>query len=411
MNKKILFIWNYFYFPWEKGKSRFSDLALAITNAGYELEVVCSSFYHMGKSQRALSDISLAELPYKVHFIQEPGYEKNVSLKRIRSIRAFNSGLRKYLSKHEEVDLVYVPVPSCKAALIARKWCDRVGAKLVIDIEDLWPESFSMIIHPRWACALLTAPLKIQADRNYRGADGIVAVSQTYVDRALSVRKDQPRHTVAPIGSDYEYAQALRRNYEPHLKNKDEFWITYIGTLGSSYDIRLAMDACESVYHAGHTEVVLNVLGSGPDEKTLKEYSKTLRVPVVFYGLIPYEKMMEVLFESDLGLNPIVKGSVASLINKVGDYAAAGLPVLNSQECSEYVTLLEMYHAGISVPPSNEKAFAKALKSVLDDKTILEPMNAGALDFGANALSRKESEQRILSLIATVLRGGELDNE
>ena len=46
-NKKLLFIWNYHYFPFEKGKSRFSDLLEAFVKEGYQVEVVTSSFYHM----------------------------------------------------------------------------------------------------------------------------------------------------------------------------------------------------------------------------------------------------------------------------------------------------------------------------------------------------------------------------
>lgn len=403
MSKKILFIWNYFYFPWEKGKSRFSDLAEEFVKAGYELEVVCSSFYHMGKNHRDSKDERINNLPYKVFFIGEPGYSRNVSFSRVRSIRTFNRGVGNYLSKHEPVDIVYVPVPSCKTALIAKKWCNKVGAKLVIDIEDLWPESFQMILKPYWLCNFVTLPLKHQANRCYRGADSIVGVSQTYVNRALSVRKDKPQSVVAPIGSDFEYVQSLRANYEPHLKPKGRFWITYIGTLGSSYDIQMVMDACESVYLAGHEEIVLNILGSGPDEEKLREHAKTLHVPVVFYGLLSYERMMEMLFESDLGLNPIVKGSVASLINKVGDYAAAGLPVLNSQDCEEYVCLLEEFGAGISVPASDAKAFRDTLLGLLDSKQDIGIMREGAIRLGQGPLSRTSSHMRVLELIESEL--------
>ena len=403
MSKKILFIWNYFYFSWEKGKSRFSDLAGEFVKAGYELEVVCSSFYHMGKNRRDSKDERINNLPYKVHFIDEPGYSRNVSFSRVRSIRAFNKGVGNYLSKHEPVDIVYVPVPSCKTALIAKKWCNRVGAKLIIDIEDLWPESFQMILKPRWLCNFLTLPLKRQANRCYREADAIIGVSQTYVNRALSVRKDKPQFVVAPIGSDFEYVQSLRVNYGPRLKPKGRFWITYIGTLGSSYDIEMAMDACESVYVAGHKEIVLNILGSGPDEEKLKEYAETLHVPVVFYGLLPYERMMEVLFESDLGLNPIVKGSVASLINKVGDYAVAGLPVLNSQDCDEYVCLLGDFRAGVSVPASDMRAFRDALLTLLNSKQDIETMREAAIRLGQGPLSRTASHMRVLELIESEL--------
>ena len=402
MNKKVLFIWNYFYFPWEKGKSRFSDLASAIVKAGHELEVVCSSFYHMGKSQRIVAKARLAELPYKVHFIQEPGYGKNVSIRRIRSIHVFNAGVRKYLSKHETADLVYVPVPSCKTALIARKWCDKVGAKLIIDIEDLWPESFEMVIRPKWACRLITLPLCWKANRCYRLCDGVVAVSKTFLERGLRVRKDVPPNCASPIGSDFEYVDGLKNSFVSR-KPQGEFWVAYIGTLGSSYDLKMVMDGCQSAYDKGHKELCLHIFGSGPDEDTLKAYSRELQVPVAFHGLLSYEEMMTWLFDADLGVNPIVKGSVASLINKVGDYAAAGVPVLNSQDCKEYVDLLTKFNAGISVPPSDGSAFAKKLIEILNGAVDIRTMKDGALRLGSSALSRSASQAKILSMIDILL--------
>ena len=405
MNKKILFIWNYFYFPWEKGKSRFSDLAEALVNSGYELEVLCSSFYHMGKTRRGVKDPRLCQLPYKVSFVGEPGYEKNVSLARVKSIHTFNKGVTHFLKGHEHVDFAYVPVPSCKTALIVKKWCMQTGAKLIIDIEDLWPESFQMIIRPRWLCRLLTFPLRIQANNAYRSADGIVAVSKTYLNRALCVRKDKPLGIVAPIGSDFEYVQTLREKKIDYKKPAGEFWVAYIGTLGSSYDIEMLMDACQRVYHNGHKELVLIILGSGPDEEKLKDHAHGLNVPVRFYGLVKYEEMMDVLFETDLGVNPIVKGSVASLINKVGDYAVSGVPVLNSQDCEEYCELLEKYGAGVSVPPSYLVAFAGTLEDILDHKDRLSEMKKGSLKLGREALSRQESQRRIIALFNSLGKG------
>ena len=57
-NKKLLFIWNYHYFPFEKGKSRFSDLLDAFVKEGYQVEVVTSSFYHMNSTPKNSVDLA-----------------------------------------------------------------------------------------------------------------------------------------------------------------------------------------------------------------------------------------------------------------------------------------------------------------------------------------------------------------
>jgi glycosyltransferase involved in cell wall biosynthesis len=400
-SKKLLFIWNYHYFPFEKGKSRFSDLLDAFVKEGYQVEVVTSSFYHMGKTQRSIEDPKYQSFGYKVHFIREPGYKKNVSFARVRSMNRFNAGVRVYLKKHDHVGVVYVPVPSIKLAAIVEKWCHITKAKCVIDVEDLWPESFQMIIKPKFLCKAFTWPLMLQANKVYRKADAAVAVSQTYMDRVERVRKDSFPNAVAPIGADVDYVRSIIGKGTA-TKPSGEFWVAYIGTFGKSYDLRMAIDAVSSLYGQGHTNIVFKLMGSGPEWEEIKTYAKNKPGKFEFLGLIPYDQMCQILGTSDVGLNPIVKGSVASLINKVGDYAACGLPVLNTQDCPEYEDLLSRFNAGLSSPAGNLDGLIENLKKVIDNPTLLGEMRKGAEELSTHYLSRAKSQSDILALIASI---------
>jgi len=51
--------------------------------------------------------------------------------------------------------------------------------------------------------------------------------------------------------------------------------------------------------------------------------------------------MVGLLCACQIAINPIKSKSAGSIINKVGDYAAAGLPVINSQENEEYRRLIK----------------------------------------------------------------------
>jgi len=401
MNKRILFVWNYFYFPFEKGKSRFSDLVDSFVKDGYEVEVVCSSFYHMGKITREIDDPRYQSFNFKVSFIREPGYSKNVSLDRVRSIRSFNQGVKDFLSSHDPVDFVYVPVPSMKLASICEKWANKTGAKCLIDVEDLWPESFEMIVHPRWLSRLFFWPMKIEANRTYRRADAVVAVSNTYLDRVKKVRKKPFPSVVAPIGADLEYVSSLLPN-SSIKKPQEEFWLSYIGTFGKSYDLRLVIDAVSELYERGRVELVFKIMGSGPDEEALKAYALTKPGRFDFLGILPYDQMCQILAVSDLGVNPIVKGSAASLINKVADYAACSLPVLNTQDCPEYVELLSSTKSGISVPPGEKGRFVEALSSLIYDRSALEAMRSKVPTLAQTYFSRAKSQSDILALITSI---------
>ena len=401
-NKKLLFIWNYHYFPFEKGKSRFSDLLDAfVKKEGYQVEVITSSFYHMGKTQRDIADPKYQSLGYKVTFVKEPGYKKNVSFARIRSMNHFNAGVRRYLQKHNPVDVVYVPVPSIKLAAIAEKWSRLIKAKCVIDVEDLWPESFQMIIKGKAFYHALTWPLKKQADKVYRNADAVITVSQTYMDRVRQARQDSFAHVVAPIGADIDYAHSIIGK-NAVIKPDGEFWISYIGTFGKSYDLKIVIDAVSSLNQAYFSNIHLKLLGSGPEENELKRYAAKQGGNIDFVGLLPYDKMCQYLAASDLGVNPIVGNSVASLINKVADYAACSLPVLNTQLCPEYEKMLSDCNAGLNVENGSSVALQKAILICLKNPQKLAELKKGAQELSLHYLSRAKSQSDILALIASI---------
>jgi glycosyltransferase involved in cell wall biosynthesis len=402
-NKKLLFIWNYHYFPFEKGKSRFSDLLEAFVKEGYQVEVVTSSFYHMGKTQRSIEDPKYQSFGYKVHFIPEPGYKKNVSFARVRSMNRFNTGVKRYLQKHDSVDAVYVPVPSIKLAAIAEKWCRITKAKCVIDVEDLWPESFQMIIKPKFLCKALTWPLMLQANKAYRKADAVVTVSQTYLNRVKQVREGKFPCAVAPIGADLDFVDRIQQNN--HLvKPENEFWICYTGTLGTSYDLETVIDAVDLAHRQTLHTFVFKIMGQGPDEERLLQYAKLKEGRFDFMGLLPYEKMCEILQVSDLAVNPIIKESVASLINKVADYAACGIPVINTQTCQEYVSLLDCTYSGCTIQSQDPSSLAELFVRFSQDPLLVQTMKHNARTSLRPFFSRAESQKKILLLISELLK-------
>lgn len=60
----------------------------------------------------------------------------------------------------------------------------------MIDIQDIWPEAFKMVFNVPIISDLIFYPMKKMADYIYSRADSIVAVSDTYADRASTVNKE-----------------------------------------------------------------------------------------------------------------------------------------------------------------------------------------------------------------------------
>ena len=101
---------------------------------GYDVEVVTTNFNHHRKEH-----VNKAEdRDYGMTLLNEKGYTKNVSFKRLISINSYKRNLKKYLLNNRKVDVVYAFVPPHSIAQVAHKYAKRVGAKFVIDVRDLW---------------------------------------------------------------------------------------------------------------------------------------------------------------------------------------------------------------------------------------------------------------------------------
>ena len=327
---KILMIANFVSFPFEGGNSRFTYILNMLDHKKNQLELITSNFRHSTKSKREYSPKKLSKVPYKITLLDEPGYKKNVSIKRFYSHKILSINLKKYLKKIDKPDLIYCAVPSLDLAKEAAKYAKNNNIRFIIDVQDLWPEAFKMVFKIPIINDIVFLPLTLKANYIYKNADDIIAVSETYVKRALSVNKKLVKGLSVFLGTDLNYFDKCQKNNKVVYKD-NIIRIAYIGTLGTSYDIKLIIDSIKILYSKGIKNIKFVIMGDGPLKESFELYAKQSEIDYEFTGRLDYEKMVGLLSSCDICVNPIVGSSVASIINKVGDYAASGLPVINTQ--------------------------------------------------------------------------------
>ena len=350
--KKVLLIANYWHFEQEKASSRYRKFADILCEK-YDLEVITSTFCHLKKAQRNEAELGLNSLPYKVTMCYEKGYSKNISLKRIFSYTQFGKNVLKYLRTQGKPDLIIVSVPSLAVADYVTSFARKNNIPVIVDIQDLWPEAFKMAINIPVISDILFAPMLWQANSIYKRADVIMAVSDTYVKRGKQNNKSAEELSIY-IGTDSQLVSDKIKGIEIE-KPQDEFWVGYVGALGHSYDIEAVINALKILKQEKNcNNIVFYVMGDGVLREKFQQHAKSQNVNCVFTGLLEYGKMMATLEKCDVAVNPIVGKSVSSIINKVSDYAAAGVPVVNTQNSLEYRQLLEKTNSGISVENGKE---------------------------------------------------------
>jgi glycosyltransferase involved in cell wall biosynthesis len=376
------------------GNNRTNYIPQFLHNHGYNVELVTSNFNHHKKEKVIVKE----KRDYKVTLLKEIGYKKNVSLKRVLSIIVYQFNLKNYLKHLSGFDYVYVFVPPHSVAHIARDFAKRINAKLIIDVRDLWPEAYKILFNNDVLYNLLFWPLLIHANITYKSTSLIFTVSKSYKQRIERVNNFS-QVNILYLGTSLSEFDKFKNNDLIIKKDLDEFWLTYSGTLGNSYDIELLLKVYKLLLNDGFTKIKLLIVGSGPNIQKLKLLDKELNTSTLFFPRLEYPKMVPIICNSDILLNPLVKNASQSIINKHMDYAAAGIPVISTQLTKEYKDLLKNYNSGFSINRTDHNDFKNHILKLYFDKTLRLEMGRNHRKMAEELFDRDKTYKVLINTI------------
>lgn len=361
----------------------------------HTVELITSSFFHTTKNFRRET---AKEWPFKVTFIEEPGYPVNVCLRRFYSHYVWGRNVGRYLRNRKKPDAVYCAVPSLSGAKQAADYCRKNHVRFVVDIQDLWPEAFQMIIRVPLLTDIAFLPFRLLADSIYRQADAICAVSETYAERALKVsRKCDDAQTVY-LGTELDTFDRYALTGGKKEMNSGKLRAAYCGTLGSSYDLTCVIDAV-ALLKKRNVSVQFVVLGDGPRLEEFREYAALKGIDAEFEGRLPYDRMCRELCSCDITVNPITHNAAQSIINKHADYAASGLPVISTQENREYRKLVRDYRMGYNCRNNDAEDLADKIQSLAGNPERRQKMGRNARRCAEERFDRKRTYQALVKCI------------
>ena len=359
---KILILAPFCSLPGEPYFNRFLYLA-EILSKRHEVTLLTSRFRHFDKSFRK----DLAEQSsFKIELIDESGYVKNVSIARLRSHSEFIKNFINWFTSSRrgaDYDLVYSAYPLIATNIALGKLKRDYNFKLVIDVQDVWPEAFAAVVPQLDFLPPALIPFSWRANKAYRAADALVAVSETYLNRAQLANPSAPG-LVTYIGSDSDFIDSVEAEKWPEPGVN----FLYIGTLSHSYDIETIVKGMAKFKLQGE-KYYLHILGNGPDAEYLKKIAPE---NVKFHGFVPYARMVALAKGSDFFINPIKGSAKQSITNKLSDYILIGKRVVTSQTNPEARQLLAragaiQYRAG-DVPSFMAAASQAANESVPQER-------------------------------------------
>jgi glycosyltransferase involved in cell wall biosynthesis len=321
---------------------RSSCLAEQLGQRGHEVVWWTSNLEHREKRPRHPGKREYGR-NFTVNIVKSLPYRKHVSLARIKFERTFARNVFKVLdASPEKPDVIVQAEPAVCYADIAVRYYKKRPCPLVIDVIDLWPELFRMLL-PQSAKGLekfVLGPLYGRRRRLLECADGFMAVSKDYL-RVANVEAPGRPGIVAYLGIDVG-SFSKHKGSPPCLPEKQpgDIWCIYVGTLGKNYDISCLLEAAQRL--VPHRVKIL-IAGAGDRRGEVEEAAR--RGLVIFLDTLTRQELIEVYRQCDLGLAPYAEGSTVAMPFKAFDYLAAGLPIVTSIK-GELGEMLESNSAG-----------------------------------------------------------------
>ncbi|MET1001567.1 MAG: glycosyltransferase family 4 protein [Acidimicrobiia bacterium] len=249
------------------------------------------------------------------------------------------------------------------------------GTRFVYDQHDLCPELYES----RFATASPAVGRVLRAlERcNYGVADRVIATNQSYARVAQNRgRKQAADVTVVRTGPD---ADALRRRTPvPELKRGRRHLAAYIGVMGPQDGVDYVVRAAyEIVHNLGRTDIAFTIMGSGDcfDELVALRDELGLHDHVEFTGRVPDDTVAQVLSTADIGLSPDPKNPLndVSTMNKTLEYMAYELPVV---AFDLHETRVSAGGAAVYAEPNRIDEYARSIVELIDDNDRREKMGA-----------------------------------
>lgn len=399
--KRVLLVNNVIYLPGEGGYKRTMFMFDMMKNMGYEVTLITGDFNHYKKEARNIEEFRRKYPEYKdIKFLHMPVYKKNVSFMRIYSEKYWAREFKKWLKENiNQFDVIFFS--DIDYNLPVDKICNKHNVKKIIDIRDLRPEVFKVVVKNELLYKILFFPMKIKADKAYACADELVAVSKEYLDRGLRANKKSKNPVVVYLGSTLEKFYAGVEKYSEDIKKtSDEKWIIYAGTLGESYDLITLIKAAKMIEKQRGDSIRFKILGQGPDEGKLKKYADSIHAKNIdWIGFQPYEKMAAYLCKADITVNALKKNASQSIINKVADYFAAGIPILNGSCCKEMQEMVIENNVGYNYEAENSDSLAKYICLLIDNPEKCKEFGVNAKKLALEKFDRRTSYLEILKRI------------
>lgn len=279
---------------------------------GFIVHYITSDYDHIQKSYFKLTRS-------QAHQVHAKKYKKNLSLQRMVSHYLWSkNAMRKVREIKPEV--LFVMIPPNSLLKHAAKYCRESGCKLVVDIYDLWPETY-----PYLTKAVFKVPFLLWRglrDRYLKVSDVVTTECRLFQNVLSEQLLGLNVVTLYPVMSEETSPNLVE------LKG-NELHIAYLGSINHIVDIELITELIMGLQKKKRLQI--HIIGAGENKELFIRKISVPNVTINDYGAVfSQEGKRKILSRCHFGLNVMKKTVCIGLSMKSIDYLREGIPILNT---------------------------------------------------------------------------------
>lgn len=363
---RILIVSQYF-FPEE---FKINDLAREFVILGHQVSVLTGKpnypkgEYYEGYQYQGV----VKEDYYGAEVIRVPlrkrgaGGGKNLALNYFSFVYNANKYIRHNKMEFDAI-LVYEisPITQAYPALYCKK---KYGGKVLLWVQDLWPESVTAAggVNNRIALGVLDRMVK----RIYSKCDVLLVQSDGFKKSILSKGDFESKIVYAPNWAEDLYLEKKKINEESiSAMMPDGFRVMFAGNVGAAQDVDSIIKAANETRDI--PEIKWVIVGDGRARANVEDLAKQLGLSdtVAFLGRHPMEQMPTFFSFADVMVVPLKDEYIFSLTipAKTQSYMASGKPIVSMLN-GEGNRIVEEAECGLTAQSGDYKTLAENVKKL-----------------------------------------------
>lgn len=377
---------------------RAMNLADALVQAGHDVVLWSSSFYHQEKQHRSRDSkrIAISER-FEIRLIPSPGYSRNIGLSRLWDHAVLARNLGKELGiESMSPDVAFIGYPPIETAAVMTRWLANRGVPCILDVKDQWPHIFidalPLPLRPIGRLALM--PYFYYARRTFQDATAFTSMAKSFLQWSADFagREINGLDKIVPLTmnkgqlSNAELLEAGHWWDQQGVKADGTFRICFVGSHSRAFDMGPVFDAVKQASNLGQ-KIQFVLCGDGEESFNWQSEMKGLN-NVFFPGWIDRAKVEVLAIRSSAALAPYnnIDNFTMNIPNKIIDSLALGLPVLSPLR-GEVANLISEEKIGMSYGFTTGKSLLQCIDALATEPGLRDRLSINALNLFQNRFS------------------------